>query len=358
MSGWHNTEYLSMPFRSRVNLYGRKPSWWSIFEPHSHLCILFPVTFAYIESELNTSDRRRRVAVLAIGFTEQVVNCFWGWVDSCRYGLHYFAHRNTAPSFMAPADQVEFRGRMFRLSRELVGKFHELGLEWLLSGSGINAAVGHQALCRMERYFHHHPDAVWVAYDWHQDRFPDERGLEGEYTEEIQAGTSWGQLQGSIFPYEDPRVKRRRTDDGWATALTVARGTPRSSRNAALAPVTGSHQAGPSTAVPLPLSSRSVPGAGRRASTGGATALVPLRIRLTPPRVGAKSPIAVPPRNRLGSPKRKSLPEEVEADVIQQNVPITPWVTPSTGREPSTEDAVTPQFAPPLVPDVVTLPLK
>ena len=48
----------------------------------------------------------------------------------------------------------------------------------------------------------------------------------------------------------------------------------------------------------------------------------------------------------------------MEADVIQQNVPITPRVTLSSGREPSTEDAVTPQFAPPLVPDVVTLPLK
>ena len=190
MSGRHNTEFHSMPFRSRVNLYGRKPSWWSIFEPHPHLCILTPVTFAYIGSELNTNDRGRRVAVLAIGFTEQVFNCFWGWVDACRYGLLDFAHRNTAPGFMVPADQVEFRGRMFRLSRELVGKFHELGLEWLLSGSGITAAVGHQALCRMERYFHHHPDAVWVAYDWHQDRFPDERGLEGGYAEDIQVGTS------------------------------------------------------------------------------------------------------------------------------------------------------------------------
>ena len=64
------------------------------------------------------------MAALAIGFTEQVVNCFWGWVDASRYGLYDFAHRNTAPGFMAPDDQVEFRGRMFRLSQELVGKFH------------------------------------------------------------------------------------------------------------------------------------------------------------------------------------------------------------------------------------------
>ena len=76
MSGWHNTEYHSMPFRSRVNLYGRKPSWRSIFELHPHLCILTPVTFAYIGSKLNTNDRGRHMAVLAIGFTEQVVNCF------------------------------------------------------------------------------------------------------------------------------------------------------------------------------------------------------------------------------------------------------------------------------------------
>ena len=149
MSGCHNTEYHSMPFRSRVNLYGRKPSWWSIFKPHSHLCILTAVTFAYIGSELNTNDRDRRLAVLAIGFTEQVVNCFWSWVDACRYGLHDFALRNTAPGFIAPADQVEFRGRMLRLSRELVGKFHELGQERLLSRSGITSAVGHQPLCRM-----------------------------------------------------------------------------------------------------------------------------------------------------------------------------------------------------------------
>ena len=227
--------------------------------------VLTSVTFAYIGSELNTNYRDHCVGVLAIGFTEQVVNCFWGWVDACRYGLHDFAHRNTAPGFMAPADQVEFRGRMFRLSPELVGKFHELGLEWLLSGPGSTTAVGHQALW-MERYFHHQPDAVWVAYDWHQDRFPDERGLECGYTEEIQAGTSWGQLQGSIVPYEDPRVKWRRTEDGWATALTEARGTPVPSRNTALVPVTGSHQAGSSTAVPLPLPNRTVSAAGRRAS--------------------------------------------------------------------------------------------
>ena len=48
----------------------------------------------------------------------------------------------------------------------------------------------------------------------------------------------------------------------------------------------------------------------------------------------------------------------MEAGVIQPNAPTTPRVTPSPGREPSTEDAVTPQFVPPLVPDVVTLPLK
>ena len=44
MSGWHNTEYHSMPLSSRVNLYGRKPSWWSIFEPHLPLGILTPVS--------------------------------------------------------------------------------------------------------------------------------------------------------------------------------------------------------------------------------------------------------------------------------------------------------------------------
>ena len=100
----------------------------------------------------------------------------------------------------------------------------------------------------------------------------------------------------------------------------MACGTPGSSRNAALAPVTGSHQAGRSTAEPRPLPSRSVPGAGNRASTGGATALVSPLIRRIPPRVGAKSPIALPPRNRVWSPERNSRPEEVEADVIQQNV--------------------------------------
>ena len=123
-------------------------------------------------------------------------------------------------------------------------------------------------------------------------------------------------------------------------------------------PVTGSHRAGPSTAAPRPLPSRSVPEAGRRVSTGGATALVPLRIRRTPPRVGAKSPIAVPLRNTVGSPEPTSFLEEVEADVIQQNVPTTPRVAPSSGRKPSTEDAVTQQFAPPVVSDVVTLPLE
>ena len=44
--------------------------------------------------------------------------------------------------------------------------------------------------------------------------------------------------------------------------------------------------------------------------------------------------------------------------MIQQNVPITPRATLSSGREPSTEDAVKPHFAPPLIPGVVTLPLK
>ena len=359
MSGWHNTEYHSMPFRSRANLYGRKPTWWESFEPHPHLCIPTPVTFAYIGSELNTNDRGRRVVVLAIGFTEQVVNCFWGWVDACRYGLHNFAHRNTASGFLVPEDQTDFRGRMFRLSPALVNKFYELGLDWLLSGSGITPQVGDQALHRMRWYFRRHPNTVWVAYDWQQDRFPEERIPQQVYPEVVQGGSEWGDPMDSVVPYEDSRTKRRRTDDGWATALTVARSTPASPRNLSLIPVTGGHPAGLNTTAPPVQSRRAVPVGVRRASTGGTVPQPPLRLRHIPPRVApSPSPVVAPSEQRAKSPEGLPRPDMANEDVIRPNVPTTPRVAPSSGREPSADDAVTPQLATPGVPDVVELPLK
>ena len=275
------------------------------------------------------------------------------------YGLHNFAHRNTASGFLVPEDQTDFRGRMFRLSPALVNKFYELGLDWLLSGFEITPQVGDQALHRMRWYFRRHPNTVWVAYDWQQDRFPEERIPQQVYPEVVQGGSEWGDPMDSVVPYEDSRTKRRRTDDGWATALTVARSTPASPRNLSLIPVTGGHPAGLNTTAPPVQSRRAVPVGVRRASTGGTVPQPPLRLRHTPPRVTpSPSPVVAPSEQRAKSPEGLPRPDMANEDVIRPNVPTTPRVAPSSGREPSADDAVTPQLATPGVPDVVELPLK
>ena len=308
MSGWHNTEMHQMPVRTRQDLYSEQPVWWQHFEPHPALCIPTPTTLAYVGSETITNRHGLMRVVWSIALSEHIPNCFWGWLEAARWGLHNFAHRSTDEGFFASDAERRFRGRMFHLSDRLLSYFREAGIPWLVEGSDVSAGVAERALHRMQWYFQHHTTEYWATYEWEDDMFHSER-----MPRQVAAPTP--PSQGAPSGYDQPSEshqdihKRRRTESGWVAAIEDARA------RSVEPPPAPSQRVYPKLVPSTPPLIPSAVGARQPAAAiapPGPSAALLLRSRPVEPRQTAAT--AAPTTDMFAIPQKNSLPSKRSAD--------------------------------------------